>query len=369
MDADGRRFGAYALLAELARGGQGAVYRARHAALGTEVALKVLLEPGDAGLAQRFRQGAQVLARLRHPHLPLVTDLGVEGGRPYMAMELIAGDDLATLVRRGGPPPFEWSAGVLATVARTLAHCHAQGVIHRDLKPSNILVTADGGVKLLDFGLAKLRGYTADAAQDVFGTPSFMPPEQALGLTKKVDAQSDVWSLGATLFHALSGQPVHVAKGIDAMLLTAKSARPRSLADAAPELGSKIVAVIDRALSYHKAERWPDMRAMRAAWQEAHPHWLDTLPPPKFDADPSFVDASALAEIAPPRPGSLVDPRELVSDSLQGVPTHPGAIPARSIRTPSMTRDARRRLVMHVAIAIAAVVFLVLTVVSALSVS
>jgi serine/threonine-protein kinase len=241
--------------------------------------------------------------------------------------------------------------------------------VHRDLKPHNIYVLEGGGVKLLDFGLAKLRGYTADAAQDVFGTPSFMPPEQALGLTKKVDAQSDVWSLGATLFQALSGQPVHVGKQIGAILLATKSARPRSLADAAPELTSKVVAVVDRALSYHKTERWPDMRSMRAAWQEAHPHWLATLPPPRFDADPSFMDTSALAEIAPPRIGSLFDPRELVSDSVQGVPAHPGAIPGKSIPTKSMTQSARRRLYIQIAIAIAAVLFLVVTIVSALAMS
>ncbi|MBX3189612.1 MAG: serine/threonine protein kinase [Labilithrix sp.] len=369
----GRVLGAWRLESVLGSGGTSTVYAATHLKDGTRAAVKLL----DRELSQRpnvlrvLLAEARLVAAIDHPGTVKVLDDGVaEDGCAYLVFELLVGRSLEDLRQaHGGRVPLDEMMPIGDAVMDALRAVHDAGVVHRDLKPHNIYVLEGGGVKLLDFGLAKLRGYTADAAQDVFGTPSFMPPEQALGLTKKVDAQSDVWSLGATLFLALSGQPVHVAKGIDAMLLTAKSARPRSLADAAPELGSKIVAVIDRALSYHKAERWPDMRAMRAAWQEAHPHWLDTLPPPKFDADPSFVDASALAEIAPPRPGSLFDPRELVSDSLQGVPAHPGAIPARSIRTPSMTRDARRRLVMHVAIAIAAVVFLVLTVVSALSVS
>src|SRR4029078_8636920 len=93
------------------------------------------------------------------------------------------------------------------------------GVVHRDLKPHNIYVLEGGGVKLLDFGFAKLRGHTADAAQNGVGTASFMSPEAALGLTKKVDIQSDVWSLGATLFQALSGQSVHVAQHMEGMML------------------------------------------------------------------------------------------------------------------------------------------------------
>ena len=149
------------------------------------------------------------------------------------------------------------------------------------------MVLDGGGIKLLDFGLAKVRGRTADAAQDVVGTPSFMPPEQALGVTKKVDAQSDVWALGATLFYALSGQPVHLAKDVTAMMLATASTRPRSLADAAPELPRPIVEVIDKAIAYRKANRWPDIGAMRSAWHAARPTWLPTLPPPSFTPDPT----------------------------------------------------------------------------------
>jgi serine/threonine-protein kinase len=201
--------------------------------------------------------------------------------------------------------------------------------VHRDLKPSNIHILSGGGVKLLDFGFAKLRGYTADAAQNVVGTASFMPPEQALGLTKKVDARSDVWSLGATLFFCLSAQSVHIGKHLDAMLLASAQVKPRSLADAAPELPSQVVAVVDRALLYPKAERWPDVDAMRAAWKAAHPHWLPALPPPKFVADPTFLDESDLLDDEEPRAGEgpLFDPRKDLFDSVKPRPQKPARLP------------------------------------------
>jgi serine/threonine-protein kinase len=185
-------------------------------------------------------------------------------------------------------------------------------------------------VKLLDFGLAKLRGHTNYAAQGIIGTPSFMPPEQALGLPKKMDAQSDVWSLGATLFYALSGQPVHVAKHSRAMVLASASTRPRSLAEAAPELPIAIVEVIDRALAFRKADRWPSIEAMRSAWHDAHPTWLPTLQVPKYAPDPAYLQAvmdrdpsSGPKRVDPERSEivmSMFDPRKLALDpALQSV--------------------------------------------------
>jgi len=286
--------------------------------------------------------------------------------------ELLVGQSLEDLRQaRGGRIPLEDMMPIGDAVMDALRAVHEAGVVHRDLKPHNIFVLDGGGVKLLDFGFAKLRGYTADAAQNVFGTPSYMPPEQAMGLSKKIDAQSDVWAFGATLFHVLSGQSVHTGKHIDAMMLASANARPRSLHDAAPELPSKVTAVVDRALSYLKAERFPDMATMRSAWQDAHPHWLPTLPPPCFEADPNFIDA-ALLENVPMRgkASSLFDPRELLDDSVNP-PSHPGPLPnqangargtgARSTMTGTGASQrsitGRSRLV-EIAVGVAAVVFL-----------
>ncbi len=281
---------------------------------------------------------ARLVGAVDHPGTVKVFDEGMlEDGCAFLVFEQLVGQTLDDLRQdRGGRIPLEEMMPLADAVMDALSAVHAAGIVHRDLKPSNIFVLEGGGVKLLDFGFAKLRGYTADAAQNVVGTPSFMSPEAALGLTKKMDAQSDVWSLGATLFQALSGQSVHIAKHMDAMILASASVRPRSLADAAPEMPSKVVAVVDRALSYRKAERWPDIASMRAAWHDAHPHWLPTLPPPSFQADETFLDSSLLepedgelANVDRRSEPSMFDPRELL-ESVAPKPKHPGPIPKKA---------------------------------------
>ena len=150
--------------------------------------------------------------------------------------------------------------------------------------------------------------------------------------------------------------------------------RPRSLADAAPELPSKVVAVVDRALSYRKADRWPDMASMRAAWQEAHPHWLPTLPPPSFAADPSFLEASLLVSepLTARRSAYLFDPRDLLKDSVEPLPkprvpgaaiVPVGAAPPNASEQP----DAARRYT-RIMIAIGAVLFLAVSIASAVAI-
>ena len=273
---------------------------------------------------------ARLVAAIDHPGTVKVLDDGVTADSAFIVFEVLVGESLDDLRQsRGGRVPLGELMPIGDAVMDALSAVHRAGVVHRDLKPANIHILAGGGVKLLDFGFAKLRGYTADAAQDVVGTASFMPPEQALGLTKKVDARSDVWSLGATLFFCLSGQSVHIGKHLDAMLLASAQVKPRSLADAAPELPSQVAAVVDRALLYPKAERWPDVDAMRVAWQAAHPHWLPPLPPPKFAADPAFFDESDLLEDQDERAGegALFDPRRDLFDSVKPRPQKPSRLP------------------------------------------
>ena len=356
----------------LGHGGTSTVYAATHVKDGTRAALKILSTEvsHNPGFLKVLVAEARLVAAIAHPGTVKAFDDGVtDDGCAFLAFELLTGQTLEDLRQASGSRiPLEEVMPIGDAVMDALCAVHEAGVVHRDLKPANIYVLEGGGVKLLDFGLAKLRGYTADAAQNVFGTPSFMPPEQALGLTKKVDAQSDVWSLGATLFHVLSGQSVHNARDMTATMLASATASPRSLADAAPELPSKIVAVVDRALAYRKADRWPDMASMRAAWQEAHPHWLPTLPPPRFAADPSFLEASLLvAEPMSGRTGSMFDPRELLNDSVQPMLTkHPGPIPLAP--NASKQPDAERRYT-RIMLAIGAAVFLALSIASILAVT
>ena len=320
----------------LGRGGTSTVYLATDERTGRHGALKVLLPElaRHPTVVKMLLAEAKLVSAIEHPGIVKVLDDGVEGegdrALAFLVFELLVGESLEDLREaRGGRVPLGEVMRIGDAVMDALAAVHAAGVVHRDLKPANIHVLEGGGIKLLDFGFAKQRGYTADAAQNVVGTASFMPPEAALGLTKKIDARSDIWSLGATLFFVLSGQSVHIGEHMDAMMLASANVKPRSLAEAAPELPSPVIAVVDRALAYQKAERWPDVATMRAAWHDAHPHWLDTLPPPKFQADADFLDASLLVDEPETKPKDLFDPRKLLDDSVKPKPPPPKPVKPR----------------------------------------
>ena len=247
MSGQGAVVGVYRLERELGRGGQGAVHAARHLELGTLVALKLLEVQGPQEL-QRFRQEAQVLARLSHPHLPRVTDLGQAGRTAYLAMELIEGEELKTLVRRRGRLTPAEAARLLAPVARAVAYCHAQGVLHRDLKPHNVVLErATGRPVLIDFGLLKRDAQRFGAQQSVDelvrlsqtgelkGTPGYMAPEQAMG--EPVGPPADVYALGATLHFLLTGQAPIEGQGLYELLsrtLQDPPSDPRRLAAGIP---------------------------------------------------------------------------------------------------------------------------------------
>jgi eukaryotic-like serine/threonine-protein kinase len=329
--------GKWRILSELGRGGTSTVYLATDPS-GRRGALKVF----HAELARHPKvlklllAEARLVAAIDHPGTVKMLDEGVTADGAFIVFEVLSGSSLDDLRdARGGRIPLDEVMPIGDAVMDALAAVHRAGVVHRDLKPSNIYILEGGGVKLLDFGFAKQTGYTADAAQSVVGTPSFMPPEQALGLIKKVDARSDIWSLGATLFFLLSAQPVHVGKHLDAMLLASAETRPRSLADAAPELPSRVVAVVDRAIAYRKIDRWPDVAAMRAAWQAAHPRWLAPLPAPAFgpkvtEDSSSFLDASHLvSDSVMSSPDELFDPRRDLFDSVKPKPRKPPPPPKR----------------------------------------
>jgi WD40 repeat protein/tetratricopeptide (TPR) repeat protein len=199
----------YEILSELGRGGMGVVYQARHLALNRLVALKVLLAGAHASpeALVRFRAEAEGVARLRHPNVVQVYDLGSHAGLPFFALELCEGGTLAQH-SRGLPQPPRHAAELVETLARALACAHEQGIVHRDLKPSNVLLDAEGTAKLADFGVAKWvggEGLTGTGA--AVGTPSYMAPEQALGHSHAVGPAADVYALGAILYELLTGRP------------------------------------------------------------------------------------------------------------------------------------------------------------------
>jgi serine/threonine protein kinase len=258
----------YHLQSLLGRGGMGAVYRAWDARLEVPVAVKEMVpQPGLdpqtlAHLRGQFRQEALTLARLNHPHLVRVTDFFEEGGNAYLVMDLVQGQSLADLIAARGPLPedqvLEWTRQLLDA----LAYCHSQGVIHRDIKPQNVIIRPDGKAVLVDFGLVKLwdpRDPRTRTALRGMGTPEYAPPEQ-YDATGHTDPRSDLYSLGSTLYHALTGQAPPTA--------TARIAHPESfrpLRALAPGVSPRTEAAVMRALELPAGARWPDAAEMARA--------------------------------------------------------------------------------------------------------
>jgi tetratricopeptide (TPR) repeat protein len=209
----GSTLGPYHLIRELARGGMGVVYEAERPGLDRRVALKQLLcgaDTSDTGV-ERFLIEARIAARLRHPNIVGIHDVGQVDGQPYFAMDLIEGEDLGDRIRREGPLPPTLAAQITRKLADALAYAHERSVLHRDIKPANVLVSTEGEPVLTDFGLAKDVGEGEDSgltqAGAIMGTPSYMPPEQAAGDKDLIDRRADVYSLGATLYAMLTGRP------------------------------------------------------------------------------------------------------------------------------------------------------------------
>lgn len=229
----------YLLGEEIARGGMGEVYRATDTVMHREIAIKVLqlrFRP-ESITAHRFAEEARITSQLQHPNIPAVHDLGIlPDGRPFLAMKLIKGETLETLLKLRSS--VEQDRGrflaVFEQIAQAMAYTHARGVIHRDLKPANVMVGAFGEVQVMDWGLAKVLSKTSstDGPEDtiqhsavsterdsenlmtqagsIMGTPAYMPPEQAIGAVDQIDQQSDVFGLGGILAVILTGSPPFV---------------------------------------------------------------------------------------------------------------------------------------------------------------
>jgi serine/threonine-protein kinase len=217
------RFGDYELLEELGRGGMGVVYRARQISLQREVAVKMILRGGLASKADvdRFRVEAEAAARLDHPGIVPVYEVGEVDGRAYFSMKYIDGTTLAQRLSLGPLLPRE-AASLLVDVARAIHFAHERGVLHRDLKPSNILLDRAGRAHVTDFGLAKQISDAASLTRTgaVLGTPAYMAPEQAAGARGQVGPPSDVYSLGVILYHMLTGRPpFQAASPVDTVLM------------------------------------------------------------------------------------------------------------------------------------------------------
>ncbi len=258
--------GKWRVEALLGIGGMATVYAATHRN-GQRTALKIMhpLFARDPEVVERFLREGYVANKIGHPACVRVIDDDLtDDGEPFLVMELLEGETLRDLWKRTGKRvPLPLVLHVAERLLDCLAACHDAGVIHRDLKPANIYVTNAGDVKLLDFGVALLRDTGGATAGMALGTPAYMSPEQAMGRAEKIDHRVDIFSVGAVIHALASGKRVHRAKNErDALKMAATTPAP-SVGTIAPDLPPRVVALIDRALSWEVTDRFADAREMQ----------------------------------------------------------------------------------------------------------
>mgnify|MGYP001106961779 CR=1 FL=1 len=279
----------YRIVSLLGQGGMGAVYRAWDTRLEVHVAVKEMTpQPGLdsqtlAQLRQQFRQEATVLARLSHPHLVRVGDFFEEGGNAYLVMDFVEGQSLADLIGQYGALPENQVLGWAAQLLDALAYCHSKGIIHRDIKPQNVIIRPDGRAVLVDFGLVKLwdpRDPRTKTAMRGMGTPEYAPPEQYEMAAGHTDPRSDIYSLGATLYHALTGQAPPTA--------TLRMADPEHFRPPRAwnsRINPKTEQAVLKAMELHRGLRWPNAAEMARALGLPVPAWQPT--PERVPAPPT----------------------------------------------------------------------------------
>jgi serine/threonine protein kinase len=257
--------GKYRITGRLGKGGMGVVYRGEDTMLNRPVAIKVLpqsLSANETAL-QRFLMEARSAALLNHPNVVTVYEINESNGAYYLAMELVPGGSVQDLLAREGPPPWETAARMILGACKGLSAAHAVGLVHRDIKPANLLLTADGVVKIADFGLAKPIAHTnTPITLDgvVVGTPVFMSPEQCRSGT--VDGRSDIYSLGATFYALLTGKaPYEGSTPVEVMFAHCNDPvpDPRQLIASVPPA---VVRILERAMAKRREDRYPSTEGM-----------------------------------------------------------------------------------------------------------
>lgn len=265
--------GKYRIERILGSGGMGTVLRAHHIQLDQPVAIKVmhseLLAAPDT--ARRFALEARATAALKSPNVVRILDIDrLPSGVPFIVMELLHGMNLGSLVAERGPLSPHHAIHYLLQAADAIAEAHAHGIIHRDLKPHNMFLTDDGVVKVVDFGLAKAlhpRAVTPEssmtATNAVLGSPHYMSPEQLL--SGKVDERTDIWGLGATLYHLLAGVPPFPALNVHVLTLHITSHEPQPIAERRDDVSPAVEAVIARCLRKKPEDRYRSIAALQGA--------------------------------------------------------------------------------------------------------
>jgi eukaryotic-like serine/threonine-protein kinase len=256
------RIGRYRVIERIGRGAMGLVYRARDEAMGREVALKVLTADieDDPDIRTRFLREAEAAASLAHPNIITIFDVGEDGDRFFIVMELLRGAILKDYLKQSDAARLERKVDLMIQLCAGLGSAHKASVYHRDIKPGNIFVRDDGILKILDFGVARIASSSMTAAGFIVGTPDYMSPEQARGL--EIDHRSDIFSLGGVFYFILTGRKPFPASDLPTLFhqIQSEDAPPPLGVDAPPEL----TAVIMKALSKKREARYQSCQEMMA---------------------------------------------------------------------------------------------------------
>ena len=269
--------GKYRVEYALGEGAMGTVMAAHHVRLDIPVAVK-LLSPElvhHPQVVERFLREARAVARLKSEHVAHVMDVGtLEGGQPYIVMELLEGEDLDRMLARTGTLPIDRAVDYALQALEAMSHAHAVGIVHRDLKPANLFVTTapDGGevVKVLDFGIAKLSGLSGPAAggitgdHSVLGSPSYMAPEQVQNM-RDIDVRADVWAIGTVLYEALTGRPAFTGHSVGEIFGAVLHVDPQSARSLRPAIPEALDAAVTRCIKRAREERFADVAELAAA--------------------------------------------------------------------------------------------------------
>jgi serine/threonine protein kinase len=256
------QIGRYEILEEIGRGAMGAVFKGRDPLIGRAVAVKTITSgvAQSADLLERFYREARAAGGLQHPNIVTIYELAESGGAPFIAMEYLEGESLEKIIARKPALPLATKLGYIVQTCRALDYAHLRGVIHRDVKPANIVVTRDGIVKVVDFGIARLGAASNTQTGMLLGTLAYMSPELVRG--QHADARSDIWAMGVLLYELITYQRPFTGENHAALLLSILQNEPPPLRQVVPECPVALERIISKCLRKDEKERYPSMDAL-----------------------------------------------------------------------------------------------------------